>query len=103
RRSAAAQRRLIDDLLDVARLTTGKLRLEVQRVELSEAARAAVENVRPVAAAKGVDLSASLDAPALGTRADPVRLQQILTNLLTNAIKFTPPGGRVELTLRRAT
>jgi len=92
---------LIEDLLDVSRIITGKLRLDVGSIDLVSVIVAAMEAVQTAADAKGIRLEASLD-PALGpVSADPSRLQQVVWNLLTNAIKFTPAGGRVDIRLER--
>jgi len=100
-RSARAQRQIVEDVLDVSRIITGKLRLELRPVELRPLLQDAVETIRPAAEAKGVYLSMLL-APDVGVvPADPDRLQQVMWNLLSNAVKFTRPGGRVEVELRR--
>jgi PAS domain S-box-containing protein len=100
-RSAALQAQLIDDVLDVSRIVSGKLRLKVANVEVEPVLRAALETVRPSANAKRIELVASF-GPNLGTATlDPTRLQQIIWNLLTNAVKFTHRGGRVELSAVR--
>ncbi len=100
-RNARAQRQIVEDVLDVSRIITGKLRLEMRPVELKTLVQDAVESVRPAAEAKGVYLSTLL-APEVGeVTGDPDRLQQVLWNLLSNAVKFTPAGGRVEIELRR--
>jgi signal transduction histidine kinase len=93
-RSARAQHRLIEDLLDLSRIITGSLRLEVRAVPLAEVAGAAVESVRPAAAAKGVFLLTDL-SQSVAVAGDPDRLQQIISNLVSNAVKFTPSGGSV--------
>jgi hypothetical protein len=100
-RNARAQARIIDDLLDMSRIISGKVRLDVQRVELASVLEAAIETVRPAADAKGVRLQAVLDPLALPVSGDPSRLQQVFWNLLTNAVKFTPRGGRVQVLLER--
>jgi PAS domain S-box-containing protein len=100
-RNARAQRQIVEDVLDVSRVITGKLRLEMRPVELRALAQDAVESVRPAAEAKGVYLSTLLAPDAGEVTADPDRLQQVMWNLLTNAVKFTPAGGRVEVELRR--
>jgi PAS domain S-box-containing protein len=98
-RSAKALTRLIEDLLDVARASTGKLHVETQRVALDSLLSAAIDMVRPAASAKGVALSFAVEGGG-HVMADPERLGQIFWNLLNNAVKFTPAGGRVELTAR---
>jgi len=100
-RNAIAQNQLIGDLLDVSRIITGKLRLDVSMVELIPVINAAMDVVRPAAEAKDVRLSSTLE-PAAGLAAvDPDRLQQIVWNLLSNAVKFTPKGGEVAVRLER--
>jgi signal transduction histidine kinase/CheY-like chemotaxis protein len=101
-RNAKTQTHLVNDLLDVSRIITGKLRLSMKKTLLSSVIHAAADAVRHGAEAKGVRLVLDLD-PDLGTTVgDPDRLQQIVWNLLSNAIKFTPPGGRVTLTAHRS-
>ncbi|MET0649966.1 MAG: ATP-binding protein, partial [Pyrinomonadaceae bacterium] len=100
-RNARAQAQLIDDLLDVSRIVTGKLRIDVRPVDPNSFIEAAVESVRPAAEAKGVRLQKVLDTGSVSVSGDPVRLQQIVWNLLSNAIKFTPRGGRVQVKLER--
>jgi CheY-like chemotaxis protein len=100
-RNTRVQAQLIEDLLDMSRIISGKLRLDVQRVELPDVVRAAVASVRHSADAKGIRLQVVLDPAAGPVRADPDRLQQCFWNLLTNAIKFTPRGGRVQVGLER--
>ncbi len=98
--NAQAQARLVDDLLDVGRITSGKLRLQIGPVRPDDLVRAALDGVRPAADAKGLRLEARLDD--VGEIAgDGDRLQQIAWNLLTNAVKFTPEGGRIEVRLTR--
>jgi PAS domain S-box-containing protein len=98
-RNARAQRRLIDDLLDISRIITGKLRLDVRPVELAPLIESVVDGVRPTADARSIHLQTALDSCAGAISGDPDRLQQIIWNLLSNAIKFTPEGGRVEIGL----
>jgi PAS domain S-box-containing protein len=101
-RNARVQTQLISDILDVSRIVSGKLHLDVRPVELASAITAALDTVRPSADAKGLSLVANLEPATMPVSADPDRLQQVVWNLLANAIKFTPRGGRVELGLRRA-
>jgi len=101
-RNAEAQSKLIEDLLDVSRIITGKLRLEVQPVALAPVIETAVNGLRPAAEAKRLRLESALDPAAGPVTGDPARLQQVVTNLLSNAIKFTPEGGRVEVRLERS-
>ena len=101
-RNARAQAQLIDDLLDVSRIVTGKLRIDVRPIDPNSFIEAAVESVRPAAEAKGVRLQKVLDTGTVTVSGDPVRLQQVVWNLLSNAIKFTPAGGYIEIGLRRA-
>jgi len=99
-RNASAQNRLIEDLLDVSRIITGKLRLERQTVDLASVIEAALEAARPAAEGKQITLESNLDSQVVKVFADPQRLQQIVWNLLSNAVKFTPRGGSVEVELR---
>jgi PAS domain S-box-containing protein len=100
-RNASAQRQIIEDLLDVSRIITGKLRINTQRVDLLLVIHAAVDGIRPAAEAKEIDLRLHSDAPDSIVRADIERLQQVLWNLLANAVKFTPQQGVVDVYLRR--
>jgi signal transduction histidine kinase/ActR/RegA family two-component response regulator len=100
-RNARAQSQIIDDLLDVSRIITGKLRLKLRRVELKQIIEAATDAVRPAADAKGIRLEFRLDPGVPLVFGDPDRLQQIVWNLLSNAVKFTPGEGRVEVRLER--
>jgi len=100
-RSAMTQAQIVDDLLDVARIVRGRLKLDVREVDLSVAVEAAADTVGPAANAKGIALDLQLEPGAGLVRGDPGRLQQVVWNLLANAIKFTPPGGRVEVRLCR--
>ena len=100
-RSAQLQARLIDDVLDVSRIVSGKLRLSVENTGVEQLLHASVDAVRPSADAKRITIVTDL-APQLGTIvADPTRIQQIVWNLLTNAVKFTPKEGTVTLSARR--
>jgi len=101
-RSARSQNQLIDDLLDVSRIITGKMGLVIVPLNLGLVIKAAIETVRPAAEAKGIRLSALLDPAAETVSGDAERLQQVVWNLLSNAVKFTPDGGRVEVRLERA-
>jgi signal transduction histidine kinase/ActR/RegA family two-component response regulator len=101
-RSANAQAKLIEDLLDVSRITTGKLRLNMRPVHLASVIGAAIDAVAPAAEAKAIRLERVLDPSVDPVSGDPDRLQQVIWNLLSNAIKFTPSGGRVEVRLERA-
>ncbi|HEV2668984.1 MAG TPA: ATP-binding protein, partial [Blastocatellia bacterium] len=101
-RSGRMQLQLIEDLLDTARIISGKLELEVQPVNLIAVITAALDVVRPSAQAKGISVISNLDPLAGQITGDPERLQQVVWNLLSNAIKFTTHGGRVEITLKRA-
>ena len=100
-RNANAQAKLIDDLLDVSRIITGKLRLDVRVVDLASVIEAAVDSLRPTAEAKAIRLQVVVDPLAGPVSGDSDRLQQVVWNLLSNAIKFTPKGGRVQVRLER--
>jgi signal transduction histidine kinase len=100
-RNANVQVQLIDDLLDVSRIVTGKLRLNVEAVDIKGVVEASIETVRPSAEAKGITLQSVFDPRAVGITGDPARLQQAVWNLLTNAVKFTSKGGQIEVELRR--
>jgi CheY-like chemotaxis protein len=99
-RNAHIQEQLIADILDVSRIVTGKLRLELRPLDLEPIVDAALDAVRPAADAKGIALGCQVEftGSVLG---DPDRLQQVIWNLLSNAIKFTPPGGRVHVEVSR--
>jgi PAS domain S-box-containing protein len=100
-RNANAQVQLIDDLLDMSRIIAGKMRLDVRPVDLEAVIRAAIDAVRPAADSKEIRLQCVLDPRAVGITGDPDRLQQVVWNLLINAVKFTPRCGRVQVHLQR--
>ncbi len=100
-RNARAQTQLIEDLLDMSRITSGKLRLDIQQIQPMSFIGAAVETVTPAADAKGIRLEKLLDPSAGPLSGDPGRLQQVIWNLLSNAIKFTPRDGRIQVLLER--
>lgn len=100
-RNAKLQARLIEDMLDVSRIITGKLRLDIQPVDLAAVVNAAVDTLRPAADAKGIRIYLVLDYGAGNVLGDSMRLQQVIWNLLSNAIKFTPKGGSVQVLLER--
>ena len=100
-RNAQAQAQLIEDLLDVSRIVTGKLRMDVRPVDPATFTEAAIEAVHPAAEAKGVRIIKVIDTGPVSVPGDPVRLQQVIWNLLSNAVKFTPRGGRVQVQLER--
>jgi PAS domain S-box-containing protein len=100
-RNARAQVRLIEDILDGSRIITGNLHLEIRALELNTLIDSAVEAVRPAADAKRIELAVSVDPTAARVAGDPDRLQQVVWNLVSNAIKFTPKGGVVSVSLRR--
>lgn len=100
-RNARAQVQLIDDLLDVSRIITGKLRMDVRPVDPNAFIEAAIEAVKPAAEAKGVRVQKIMDTGLVSVPGDPTRLQQVVWNLLSNAIKFTPRGGGVQVRMER--
>jgi len=100
-RNAEAQQQLIEEVLDVSRIITGKLHLDMRPVEIMPVIEAASDAVRPTAAAKNIDLTIDVNSEVNLVSADPARLQQVIWNLLNNAIKFTPKGGKVEVRLGR--
>ncbi|HET6976940.1 MAG TPA: ATP-binding protein [Pyrinomonadaceae bacterium] len=100
-RNARVQAQLIDDLLDVSRIVSGKLNLDVRPLDLASVARAAINVVRPAADAKGITID-YLEEPGLGAiSADSARMHQIIWNLLSNAVKFTPHGGKISVQVER--
>jgi signal transduction histidine kinase/ActR/RegA family two-component response regulator len=100
-RNAQAQAQLIDDLLDVSRIVSGKLRLDIAPIDLLSVAELAIETVRPSADDKGVRLSSVVEPGLKTVLGDQARLQQVVWNLLANAVKFTPRGGEVKVRLQR--
>lgn len=95
-RNAASQLRLVEDLLDMARVISGKLRLELKTVAFEDVVRAAIDVVTPAAAAKNITISTSFDKHRPAISGDSDRMQQVVWNLMSNAVKFTEPGGRVD-------
>ena len=100
-RNARAQSQIVDDILDVSRIITGKLRLNMHRLSLARLVDEAIETARPAAAAKEIRIERMLDPDLPPISGDPNRLQQVAWNLLSNAVKFTPNGGRIEVRLDR--
>jgi PAS domain S-box-containing protein len=100
-RNATSLTQIVEDVLDVSRIISGKVRLNVQLVELPDIVRGAVDTVRPAADTKGLRLEMIVDPGAGPVTGDPERLQQIMWNLLSNAVKFTERGGRVQVSLER--
>jgi len=100
-RNARAQTKLVEDLLDMSSIISGKLRLDMQRLAPISFVEAAVKTIQPVADAKEIEMLKTLDPNAGLLRGDANRLQQVVWNLLTNAVKFTPKGGTVAITLKR--
>lgn len=101
-RNADLQARLVEDLLDVSRIASGKLRLVLSRVSMADVIRSAVDAIGHAADAQGIELDVVLDHDAGWVSGDPDRLRQAVSNLLVNALKFTPCGGRVQVRLDRA-
>ena len=100
-RNAKSQAQLVADLLDVSRIISGKLRLDVRTIDLINIVNAAIDSIRPAVDAKGIRLQIMLDPEAGPISGDADRLQQIVWNLLTNAVKFTPKGGRIQVKVQR--
>ena len=98
-RNIGVQTQLVEDLLDISRIVSGRMRLSVHPVDLETVIAAAIDSVSPAAVAKEIRLQSAFDVPAGVVHGDPDRLQQIVWNLLSNAIKFTPRGGRVDLSV----
>ena len=101
-RNARVQAQLVEDLLDVSRIISGKLPIKAEAVDLTIAITSAIEAVRAAALAKNIDVQVELDEAAASVIGDSARLQQVIWNLLTNAVKFTPSGGRIDVRLGRA-
>jgi len=100
-RNLDTQVQLVDDLLDTARIVNGNLRLALQPMNLSLLLRASVDSARPLAEARRIDLSLAIATEVYDTVGDPVRLEQVVWNLLVNAVKFTPPDGHIQVRLKR--
>ena len=100
--SARAQARLIDDLLDVSRITSGKLQLNLENVNLTQIIQTSMETIRPLAETKSMTIQTKLEPEAAIVAGDGTRLKQVVWNLLSNAVKFTSQGGTIEVTLRRS-
>ncbi|MGH8285717.1 MAG: response regulator, partial [Steroidobacteraceae bacterium] len=100
-RNARAQRRLIEDLLDISRIVSGKVTLELGSLDMRRLVETAVETMQPAAQGKGIKIVPLLDTSVGAIRGDPARLQQVVCNLLSNAIKFTDRGGQIEVCLAR--
>jgi signal transduction histidine kinase len=100
-RNARLQAKLIDDILDFARINSGKLRLDVVPLDLTHVIRSTIEGIAPAAHAKSIALDLNLDAAAAHVAGDSDRMQQVLWNMLNNAVKFTPDGGRIAVKLER--
>src|ERR1044071_1194027 len=101
-RNVRMQTKIIEDILDVSRIITGKLSLTVTPVDLAPIIEAAIDSVRLAADAKGIQIHSTLVPNVLAVSGDPGRLQQVVWNLVSNAIKFTPRGGEVDVRLARA-
>lgn len=101
-RNARAQAKLIEDILDVSRIISGKVGLQLVPVDVTAAVQSAIDTVRPTAQTKDVDVLSTFGLGLGGVVADPARLQQVISNLLSNAVKFTPPGGRIVVSVARA-
>jgi PAS domain S-box-containing protein len=99
-RNTRLQTQLISDLLDLSRIVSDKLRLDIQAVDLAAIVRAAIDTVQPDASARRIQILSQVDEPPTAMAGDPARLQQVIWNLLSNAVKFTPVGGTVRVTLR---
>jgi signal transduction histidine kinase len=102
-RNAEIQTRLVEDLLEISRIASGKLHLEIKEIDLVSIVNRAVDSIRPAAEARGVSIERRFDTASVLTSGDGDRLQQVVWNLLTNAVKFTPSGGTVTISLERHT
>ena len=100
-RNAQVQSRLIEDLLEISRIVSGKMRLDYRPFDLITLCNTAVESMRPAAEVRGVTIERHFEPATMATSGDPDRLQQVIWNLISNAVKFTPAGGRVSITARR--
>jgi signal transduction histidine kinase/CheY-like chemotaxis protein len=100
-RAVRSQARLIEDLLDISRIESGRMRLDVQAVDLAEVVRAGVESIRVAAEAKSITLQEIIDPRVDSIAGDPGRLQQVVWNLVSNAVKFTPKGGKIQVRVER--
>ena len=98
-RNSKAQAQLIEDILDISRIVSGNLRLNLRPVQLDQVIKMAIESMRPVADAKSIEIFVALDPNTSPVSGDPDRLQQIVWNILSNAVKFTPPGGQINVCL----
>ncbi|HKO99098.1 MAG TPA: CHASE domain-containing protein [Pyrinomonadaceae bacterium] len=102
KRNAKAQAQIVDDILDVSRIITGNLYLDLHPIEIESVLEASVNVVRPTADAKGIQIELSFDEEPVAVSGDANRLQQVFWNVLSNAVKFTPSGGKVSIQLRKA-
>jgi signal transduction histidine kinase/DNA-binding response OmpR family regulator len=100
-RNATSLTQIVEDVLDISRIVSGKIRLNVQAVDFPDVVRRAIDAIMPAAEARGIRVEVALDPQASPVSGDPERLQQVLWNLLTNAVKFTPRSGRVQVQLAR--
>jgi signal transduction histidine kinase/CheY-like chemotaxis protein len=100
-RNSRTQAKIIDDLLDMSRIVSGKIRLELELLDVAGIVQATVASVAPIAASRDISIATAIDASPVYVLADPARLQQIFWNLLSNAIKFSPPGDVVQVLLQR--
>jgi signal transduction histidine kinase len=99
RNNANFMQRMVSEMLDISRITNGKLRIDLQPLGLADSVTHVLDTLRPQASAKGIELHLKVDQEKMRVNADPVRIEQAITNLLVNAVKFTPQGGRVDIGL----